>query len=305
MASSRAVLIIGGSGFIGTHLALRLRAGFKVFATYNTKPQVIPGVTFLPVNVANRNWVKRVVYTAKPDVIVFAAGSNSLEWAEANPREAERIHTGGAATVSNVAEILQPKFIYLSNCYAFDGHRGNYRETDIILPSSQIGKAKVGGENFIRGKSLNYVIIRSSPLYGRGNGLRLSLLDRLRTRLDRGERTEVSTTEYHSFAPVSGLVDLIERLVDGGLKNKIIHFGGLTKTTHYDFARTFASRFDYDPSLIVVRRTQYHDKSKEMIEAHTFDFSLNSTHVTETLKLKPLLLEEGFDLLDQQLVARL
>ena len=46
MAGTKAILIIGGSGFVGTHLALKLREGYKVFATYHTKRFAIPGVTF-------------------------------------------------------------------------------------------------------------------------------------------------------------------------------------------------------------------------------------------------------------------
>lgn len=302
MANTKAVLIIGGSGFLGTHLALRLREGYKVFATYHKRPILIRGVTFLPFNVENRNWIKRVVYTARPDVIIYAAGSNSMEWAENFPREAERVHTGGAATTSAVLDILQHKFIYLSNCYTFDGTKGNYRETDAVLPSTSLGKAKLGGENFIRGKSLNHVIIRSSPVFGRGNGTNLSFLDRLRMSLDRGNRVELPKYELHSFAPVSGLVDLVERLVETGVKNKILHYGGLTKVSYYDFGKEFAQHFGYDPGLILPLRPDPKLKLVDSDDAH--DYSLNSTQTTQLLKIKPFLLKEGLDLIEKQLVAR-
>lgn len=298
--ATKSVLIIGGSGFIGTHLALRLREEYKVFATYCSRPVQIPGVSFFPLNVANRNWVKRVVYTANPDVVIYAAGSNSLEWAEADAREAEKIHTGGPATVSNVADILQPKFIYLSNCYAFDGHRGNYHESDIVLPGTALGKAKVGGENFIRGKSLNFLVVRSSPVFGRGNGRRFSFLDRLRMKLDRGERVEVPCTELHSFGLATGLADFVARLVDSGPKNKFLHYGGLTKATYYDFAKLFAQRFGYNAELLVPRRPQ----AKQAHEAPLLDYSLNSSQMAQGLKIKPLLLEESLDLFNQHLVPR-
>jgi dTDP-4-dehydrorhamnose reductase len=238
-----------------------------------------------------------------PDVIVYAAGDNSLEWAEQNPREAERIHTSGAATVSNVSEILQPKYIYLSNSYVFDGQRGNYHETDIVLPSTAMGKAKVGGENFIRAKCLHYTILRTSPVFGRGNGKRLSFLDHLRMRLDHGERVELPNDELHSFAPVYGLADIVERLVDSGPRNKVIHYGGLTRLTYYDFGREFAKRFGYDPALISPQR-QEQPHAKGAPTGPAYDFSLNSTYVAQTLKVQPLLLEESFNLIEKQLIPR-
>ena len=297
---------MGGSGFIGTHLALRLRERFKVYATYNRQPIRIPGVTFIPMNVTNRNWVKRVVYTIRPEVVVFAAGSNGLETAEESGRDAEVVHTGGAATVSSSAEIFQPRFIYLSNCYAFDGQKGNYREQDTILPSTALGKAKVGGENFIRGKALNYVIVRSSPVFGRGNGFNLSSFDQLRIALARRNRIELPPNQLYSYAPVDGLVDLVERLIDSGIRNKTVHFGGLTKVSPFEFGQAFAKRFGYDPALVqpapIARRKS---TGGTMAPIQIYDFSMNAGFALETLKIQPLLLEEGFDLIEKKLVVAL
>jgi dTDP-4-dehydrorhamnose reductase len=187
----------------------------------------------------------------------------------------------------------QPKFIYLSSCHLFDGNRGNYHETDVVLPALVMGKVKLGGENFIRGKSVNYNIVRLSPIFGRGNGVRLSFMDMLRMKLDRKQRIELSGNELYSFAPAPGAVEFITRLVDGGPKNKILHYGGLTKISYVEFARKFATRFGYDPDLIVETKS----KSSQIL-----DYSLNSTYVTQNLKIQPLLLEEGFDLIEKQLV---
>jgi dTDP-4-dehydrorhamnose reductase len=300
VAQTRSILIIGGSGFVGTNLALRMREQFKVFITYRSHPIKIPGVTGVPLAADNRNWAKRVVYTAKPDAIIYAAGSNSVEKAEADPRMAEHVHVGGPATASDVSDILQPKFIYLSNCYVFDGSRGNYRETDTVLPDMALGKSKLGGENFIRGRSLNWVVVRSAPLIGRGNGFRLSTLDRLRMRLDRGERIELSNHETHSISHVSALADMLTRLVESGVRNKTLHFGGLTKLTEYEWGVRFAKRFGYDPSLISPSRAVYMRKGIAS-ETHG-DYSLNCSQAVETLKIKPLLLEESLDLIEKQLV---
>ncbi len=297
--ATKSVLIIGGSGFVGTHLALRLREKHKVFATYFKRRVSVPGVTFVPFNMAQRDWVKRVVYMARPDVVIYAAGSNDVDWCEANPRETEWIHTGGAANVVGVTEMMQPKFIYLSNSYVFDGLKGNYREDDIILPSTALGKYKVSGENYVRGKSLNHVIVRSSPLFGRGNGYNRSFLDRLRMALDRKQRFEVDSRSLHSFAPVDNLVTLIDRVIDSGIRNKTLHHGGLTKLTLLEFAQAFARRFGYDQSLIIPKG------DLEPSHHESRDYSLNSTQIVESLQIKPLLLEQSLDLIEKKLVSGL
>ena len=111
---------------------------------------------------------------------------------------------------------------------------------------------------------------------------------------------ELPTTELHSFAPIHGLVDFVARLVDSGPRNKILHYGGLTKLTYYDFAREFAKRFKFDPGLITPKRAP---GAKEESREATYDFSLNSSEIATTLKVQPLLLEEGFDLIEKKLIA--
>ncbi len=293
MRRTRAILIVGGSGFIGSRLALKLRETYKVYATYRQNPIQIPGVTMLPLSTENRNWVRRVLFITKPDVVVYLAGGYDVAWAEKNARLSERAHTSGAATVVNAAS-TQPKFIYVSSSYLFEGSRGNYHETDTILPANQIGKSHLGGENIVRGKSVNYIILRSSPVFGRSSGINLSFLDHLRMKLNAGQKVELPTHELHSWAPVEGLLDAITKLAESGVRNKIFHYGGLSKVNHYEFGRAFAQRFGYDPEL--VRARQIVKKNKFMMD-EIFDYSLNSTQLSELLKIKPLLLEKSFDLI--------
>lgn len=254
----KSVLIIGGSGFIGTRLALHLRETCKVFATYHSRKPRIPGITAIPLSVDNRDWCKRVAFTSQPDAIVYAAGREDLFWAEKYPREADRLHTAGAATISNVSDLLHPKFIYLSNGLVFDGVKGNYRENDTVLPSFALGKAKLGGENYIRGRSLNYLIIRSSPIIGRASAqgmFQVSFLDRLRMELDRGKRVELSKGELYSYGSVEGLCELVSTLISSGIKNRIFHYGGVSKITPYELGKSFAARFGYNPELVVPGRS--------------------------------------------------
>jgi dTDP-4-dehydrorhamnose reductase len=301
----KSVLIIGASGFIGTRLALHLRETCKVFATYYSRRPRIAGVTAIPLSIDNRDWCKRVAFIAQPDAIVYAAGREDLFWAEKNPREADRLHTAGAATISGVSDLLHPKFIYLSNGLVFDGVKGNYRESDTVLPSFVLGKTKLGGENYIRGRSLNYLIVRSSPLLGRASAqgsFQSSFLDRLRMELDRGRRVELSRGELYSYGTMEGLCELVSTLVSSGIRNRIFHYGGLTKISPYELGKSFARRFGFDPELVVPGMSLGEAGGRE---AQVHDFSLNCSQIAETLKLKPLLLEESFDLIEKQLVSRL
>lgn len=298
MIRTKAVLIVGGSGFIGTHLALALRDKYKVFATYAKHPIRIPGVSVLPFHVADRNWMKRVAYNIQPDIVVYAAGNPDADKVELDIKMGDQVHTRGVAGIVAATDIFQPKFILLSSAYVFDGMRGNYKENDTQLPLMSLGKYKVSAENYLKSHSLNYVIIRSSPLYGRGNGISHTFMDVLRRSLARKEQIQVKANELHSFAPIDSLVDTVVRVIETGTKNRILHCGGLTKLTHFEFAQEFAEKLGYDTSLI-------HADTKELVktEGKPLDYSLNSSQTLQNLKLDAFVLEHGLDLLQKKLIA--
>ncbi len=311
MATTKAILIVGGSGTIGAQLALELRGTHRVYATYFKKPFRMDGVTPIPLNLTDRIWCKRVLYTIQPEVIIYCVGNNDPDFAGRHERIAELTHSGGPANLLGTTDFGSTKFIYLSSSYVFDGGRGNYREGDVVLPSSNLGKYKVGGENYIRGKSVNYIIVRSAPLISQGNGYTQTFLDRLIFGLSHGHRLALPSTDLYSFAHISTLRTLISRLVDSGIRNKTIHCSGLTRASQYDFARLFAQRFDFDPSLVVASGGSVlgasggYQGGKAVLTAAPLhlDFSLNGSQAAEILKIKPLLLQESFDLIEKDLVG--
>jgi dTDP-4-dehydrorhamnose reductase len=300
----KSVLIAGGSGFLGAQLALKLREQYKVFALYWSHPLKTKGVTYLPCNLDNRDWVKRIVTMVQPDIVIYVAGNHNREWTELNTRDAERLHATGAATVMSTTEIMQPRFIYVSSSYVYDGLRGNYHEVDIALPGNALGKISLAAENGVRGKSLNYILLRSSPVIGRSHGVNLSFLDRIRMALDRKTKLQLNAKETHSFVHIDTLCDLVGRLINSPIKNKVIHCGGLTKVTSLEFGRMFAKKFGYDPELLIPRQGGAQIKAGLSDRSH-YDFSLNSSQAIDLLKLKPLLLEESFDLIQKKLISNL
>jgi len=293
----KSVLVVGGCGFVGAHIALALRTAYKVFATYRKNRVALQGVTCLPMDLTNRDWVKRVIYTSQPDVIVFAAGEPDIDKSEDNTRETEQVHAGGPASILTAADIFQPKFILVSNGYVFDGKKGNFRESDAVLPNSALGKSTLGGENFLKGNSMNYAILRCSPLLGQGHPKHPSFLDRLAWHLDRGERVELPTTEFHSFGTVAGLVSAVALLVERGAQKRLYHYGGLTRITYHELGSAYAARFGYDSKLVLPYRPPFATISHD---TPLFDYSLNSSAIAGELKLEPATLEQALDLLEKE-----
>lgn len=275
---------------------MKLREEYKVFLTYNQNPIRIEDVTSLPLALGNANWLRRVLYTAKPDAIVYAAGKNDPLWAQIHTKFAEYVHAGGPADVCMVSELFQSRFIYLSSSYIFDGTRGNYTETDTVLPRLSLGKFKLSGENSIRGRALNYAIVRSAPVFGISHSGNPSFVDWMRLLLVKGKKLELVNSEYHNFAPVQGLVDLVATLVEGGVRNRVVHYGGLTKLTHYELALAIAKAIYLPVNQILARKVTTRSGEEDML-----DYSLNSSFAVQNLNARAYSIEEGLEMLVKNL----
>lgn len=297
MSDSQTCLIFGGSGFLGTHLALGLRDDFRVISTFRTNPIPISGVLSLPVDLNSEEWLKEVLKKFRPETIVYIAGGQEEAWIEKNHAAAEKVHSNGPGVILKFSDFFAPRMIYISSCYVFDGSKGNYKETDSLSPYNELGKLKAGGENLVRGRASSWTILRTSPLYGLSHPWRPSFIDRLRSSLSRSEKVELQNYELHSFAPVTGMTEVLRGIIREGTKQSIFHYGGLTRLTHYEFGLLFAKAHGFDENLISPKNKP-HEKSHLVSDQNRLDFSLNSTEIMKMIpSVKSCEAEDGVRLI--------
>jgi dTDP-4-dehydrorhamnose reductase len=293
----KTVLIIGGSGFVGSHLATRLRGGYRVVTTHFRHPQRIQGVTDYPLSVSQLDWMKELVFNVQPEIVIYAGGRQDLQWTE-NPAHSKAVdlaHVAGPTNLLAASQLLGSRFIYLSSALVFDGARGNYRESDIVIPGTVLGKAKVAAENQIRNRALNFLMLRSAPLLGRGPAQNPSMLDHWLHRWGHGQSVELDDRTRHSYATVEDFVEWVARCLESSIKNRTLHFGGLTRCTEHEVGLKLARRLGV-PATLVVRKPS--DPN-----ADPLDYSLNTTASVKGLEIQPLFLQQSLDLIQERLLV--
>ena len=67
----------------------------------------------------------------------------------------------GTSNIVRACEIFKIKLIYFSTSYVYPGKKGNYKETDPLLPSNNYAWSKLGGESAVQ-MYKNSLIIRAS-----------------------------------------------------------------------------------------------------------------------------------------------
>jgi dTDP-4-dehydrorhamnose reductase len=264
-----------------------------VFTTCFRHPRRIAGVSSIPVSLSKPESIKAAVLAAQADVVVYAGGTQD----PSNAREVELLHAAGPLAVLGPSSMLGSKFVLLSTHRVFDGSKSRYRETDAPMPREGLGKANLKAENGVKSRALHYAILRSSPAYGLGPAENPSFTDRIIRDLATGTPVELDDHELHSFAPIETLVESIARAcTDEGVRG-ILHHSGGEACTMLGLAKRIAARFQLPASLLRPRSLSGPDAPVPR------DYSLDGTSLARRLKVEPLLLEQGLDLLEKQLLA--
>lgn len=134
MKKNNIILVTGGSGRFGT-----------VLKKQNFKNYIFPKKSEL--NITKVHSIKKYLLKTKPKAVIHLAGlSRPLSLHDKNPIKSINLNIIGTSNMVIVCKELNIKLIYFSSNYVYEGKRGNYKESDPVLPSSNYGWSKLGGE---------------------------------------------------------------------------------------------------------------------------------------------------------------
>lgn len=146
------IILFGGSGSLGSELK-------------KINPEIITP-SHNEVDIRDVDAVSNFIITHKPDLVINAAAIIDNRVVEKFPEEAIMTNIIGAGNISIVCRQLDIRLVYLSTDYIYKGDRGNYKETDEILPYNKYAWTKLGGEcSTVCVK--NHLIVRTS--FGKSN----------------------------------------------------------------------------------------------------------------------------------------
>jgi UDP-glucose 4-epimerase len=221
------VLITGGAGFIGSHVAERLVArGDEVLVIDNfetgRRDNLTPGdrLTVLEGSITDAQLMARAFDDFRPEVVLHAAAS--YKDPDNHTGDAGTNVLGTALTVQNARRVKVGRVVYLQTALCY----GDPVEQPITLghpiePSkSSYAISKTAAEMYIALSGLDYVSFRLANAYGPRN---LSgPLPTFYHRLTTGKPCFVMDTR-RDFIFVSDMVDIIEKAIHGTGKRGAYH----------------------------------------------------------------------------------
>jgi dTDP-4-dehydrorhamnose reductase len=231
-------LVFGPSGQVGWELRHKLACLGQV-----------TGVGYPEIDFSKPDSIRNAVRAAEPGVIINAAGYTAVDKAESEPALAAAINGTAPGVLAEEAKRLGSILVHYSTDYVFDGTKqGPYVETDAPNPLNVYGKTKLAGDEAIQSVGGDYLILRTSWVYGaRGSNFLLTMLGLAK------ERAELRIVDDQIGAPTSSeciaqaTANLLAQLLapkGGGLQGRsgIYNLTNTGETTWFGFAKAFLTK---------------------------------------------------------------
>lgn len=290
------ILITGAGGLLGSKISyLALKKNYEVYSAY---------LTHLPLNglpikldISNKKMVFKIIKDINPDAIFHCAALTDVDKCEIDKEIAKRINIDGTKFIAEIAKKMNSYLIYISTDYVFDGSKGMYKEEDKPNPINFYGYSKLLGEKIIKENEGEYLIARTSVIYGSKpasgkTNFALWILDNLK----KNQNIKVLIDQYVSPTLNTNLAEILleayERKITG-----IYHLAGASRVSRYEFALKLAEVFNLNKNLIIK------SKMDEMnwIAKRPKDTSLDTSKANNVFKVKPINLNEALNNLKEEL----
>ena len=228
------VLILGGSGLLGSHCVQYFSKNYNVYWTYNTLKNIVPnGIKFSFFE--NLESLSKIFNFTKPDIIINAIGLVSVDFCEINKKHAYDLNQNFVEIIVSTLEKLKMTQTYLVHISSggvygkrIHGKDTPWKETDNLNPLSVYAKSKIGGEK----NALNYIgpkLIIRSDFYGIND---LQRKHSLLSWIIYNAKNQIPMEGWENifFSPISA--NKLSRTIDTLIQNKLTGIFNISSTNY-------------------------------------------------------------------------
>jgi dTDP-4-dehydrorhamnose reductase len=271
------IFVTGGSGLLGTNLAVALRDTCSVTLALHARQVSLARVRAVCVSLEQVDDVARALDQAQPSVVVHAAGLADVERCERDPALARRVNVDLAANVAAACARHRIPLVHVSTDHLFAGHDALVDETHPLAPLNSYARTKASGEQAVLERCADALIVRTN-FYGWGTSYRRSFSDAIVRALRRGEPIRLFDDVFYTpilVEPLAHAVCDLVRLAATG----VVHVVGDERVSKHEFGVRLARQFHLDAS--VIQAGSIHDLPG--LAPRPRDMSLSNAHAARLL----------------------
>ncbi|MEK7642705.1 MAG: NAD(P)-dependent oxidoreductase [Patescibacteria group bacterium] len=185
-------------------------------------------------DITNLEQVQEVVQKMQPKIILHLAALTDLTKCENDPALAYLVNSVGTYNLAFAAKKVGAKMIYVSTDAVFPHSKSPHVVDDEPSPESVYGHSKYLGELAVKGMSEDFVIARTSWVFGGGKERDKKFVGKF---IDQLEKPEANAVDDQFSSPTYAL-DLVGTLKEFILNNKkgVFHLVNSGIASRYDMA---------------------------------------------------------------------
>jgi len=244
------VLVTGCHGLLGQKLIQYAPDEYQVFGIDIHEDDWLGlGDRYRQLDLLKRDELKNYMQKINPGWILNAAGYTDVDGAETEKDLCWRINVTAVDNLAYAARKVKAKVVHVSTDYIFDGTDGPYDEEAVPNPIGFYGRSKLASENVLKTSPIEFAIVRTMVLYGKGKQVRPNFVTWLIEKLQNGERVRIVDDQFGNTTLADELALGIWKIVEKSA-TEIFNIAGREIVDRYTFAQKIAHVFDLDETLI-------------------------------------------------------
>lgn len=282
------ILVTGANGLLGQALYRELNE--KKHALYFTSKNhnVNKMINYYSMDILKKQQLEELVNNIKPNIIIHCAAFTNVDLCETNKQLAFELNYKSTETLIHYCNINKCKLVFISTDYIFDGQKGQYSENFNTNPIGYYGYTKQLCEKLMVDNLNDYLIARTSVIYGYARNTRDNFVTWVIKSLLANKPLDIVKGQYGNPTYNIDLARMIIKLIEKKSAG-IFNTSGLNWINRYEFALKIADIFKLNKNLL------HPIESKSIIQKakrpEYGGFVLDK--IIKTINYLPMTIEEG------------
>ena len=245
------ICVTGGNGLLGVKLLAEASGKYALVSVDLQKDPLFEfeQMEYIRGDITQCEAISSIISDVRPDCVINTAAFTYVDRCESEKESAWKVNVEGAGNVALACRSLNIKMIHLSSDYVFDGKNGPYDEDAELRPISTYGQTKWESEKEVSKILKDFVIARTTVLYGYFPGIRPNFVTWMIDQLSGGKSVSIVNDQFGTPTLADDLARALLVLFEKD-KRGVFNTVGSELIGRLEFAQKIATIFDLNPNLI-------------------------------------------------------
>lgn len=271
------IVITGSNGLLGqtlVNLLMKAPENYSVFGLSKGDNRMNRNdFLYYDIDITNYSQLEQCITYIKPSFIINTAAMTNVDTCELKPEECNNLNIEAVKYLTQICTKLNIHFIQISTDFIFDGSKGVYKETDLPNPLSIYGHSKLKAENIVKNSGVNFSILRTILVYGKGVNLkRNNIVLWVKDMLENNKEITIVDDQYRMPTYVEDLAMACKLIVDKNISG-VYHISSNVLLSVFEIANQIADVFGLNKKLIKPISTKTLNQKAKRPQKTGFDLS--------------------------------